>query len=273
MNGGAAAGRPPERADSWRPWCLAAAALVALVALVPPLFTAAREADYAAALQFALLAVVVPALVTIGAPWRSLGLSAGSSAVATAGAPGRVLDRVADRRRRHRELAALAGLHRARPGGRRGVALARSGRGGGAPRLARRARGGHPPRLRRGPLARARAVAAVGTAIRASPARRPRRHRHVGVLDPRLHRRPVQPRLLSELHPRPGGVERGRGPADRIRSVVVRRNPGVRPGHLLERGHVAQDGGRPRHRADGTDPGGAPSWHAAQRRWRRHATP
>ena len=93
MNGGAAAGRPPERADSWRPWCLASAALVALVALVPPLFTAAREADYAAALQFALLAVVVPALVTVGAPWRSLGLAAGSSAVATADAPGRVLDR------------------------------------------------------------------------------------------------------------------------------------------------------------------------------------
>ena len=103
MNGGAAAGRPPERAD-WRPWCLASAALVALVALVPPLFTAARETDYAAALQFALLAIVVPALVTIGAPWRSLGLSAGSSAVATAVAPGRVLDRVAGRRRRHPEL-------------------------------------------------------------------------------------------------------------------------------------------------------------------------
>jgi len=110
MNGGAAPGRPPERADAWRPWCLASAALVALVALVPPLFTAAREADYAAALQFALLAVAVPALVAIGAPWRSLGLSAGSSAVATADAPGRVLDRVAGRRRRHRELGRSLGF-------------------------------------------------------------------------------------------------------------------------------------------------------------------
>jgi len=104
MNDGAAGGRPDDRADSWRPWCLASAGLVALLALVPPLFTVARQAGYAAALQFALLAIVVPALVTVGAPWRSLHLSAGSTAVATAGAPERVLDRVAERRRRHREL-------------------------------------------------------------------------------------------------------------------------------------------------------------------------
>ena len=103
MNDGAAAGRPPDRADSWRPWCLASAGLVALVALVPPLFTAARDSDYAAALQFALLAIVVPALVTVGAPWRSLHLSVGTT-LASTGTPGRFLDGVAERRRRHREL-------------------------------------------------------------------------------------------------------------------------------------------------------------------------
>ena len=103
MNDGAAAGRPPDRGDSWRPWCLAAAALVALVALVPPLLTAARQAEYAAALQFGLLAIVVPALVTVGAPWRTLRLSAGTT-LASPGTRERVLDRVAGRRRRHREL-------------------------------------------------------------------------------------------------------------------------------------------------------------------------
>ena len=103
MNDGAAAGRPPDRADSWRPWCLASAALAALVALVPPLLGAARDDDYAAALQFALLAIVVPGLVTLGAPWRRLHLSAGAT-LASTGTPGRVLDRVAEGRRRHREL-------------------------------------------------------------------------------------------------------------------------------------------------------------------------
>ncbi len=106
MSGGAAAGRPPDRADSWRPWCLAAAALVALGALVPPVFTAARDADYAAALQFALLAIVVPALVTVGAPWRSQRLSgstAGTS-LASSDSPERLVDRVAEGRRRHRDL-------------------------------------------------------------------------------------------------------------------------------------------------------------------------
>ena len=105
MNDGAAAGRPPERADSWRRWCLAGAALRLRSSRSSRRSSrSARDADYAAALQFALLAVVVPALVTLGAPWRSLHLSVGSTAGATAGAPGLLLDRVADRRRRHREL-------------------------------------------------------------------------------------------------------------------------------------------------------------------------
>jgi cytochrome c oxidase assembly factor CtaG len=62
---------------------------VAVVALVPPLGTVARRTEYAAALQFSLLAIGLPALVTLGAPWTLLGLS---------------LDALADRRRRHREL-------------------------------------------------------------------------------------------------------------------------------------------------------------------------
>jgi cytochrome c oxidase assembly factor CtaG len=97
---GAAPGRPLERAARLRAGCLWGAVVVAVLALVPPLSSAARTTDYAAALQFSLLAIVVPALVALGAPWRLVGLAGG-------GAPGeapRLVDRIADRRRRHREL-------------------------------------------------------------------------------------------------------------------------------------------------------------------------
>ena len=41
-----------------------------LVALAPPLYFAAHRFEYLEALQFALLAVVVPSLLVSGAPWR-----------------------------------------------------------------------------------------------------------------------------------------------------------------------------------------------------------
>jgi cytochrome c oxidase assembly factor CtaG len=74
--------------------------VVAVVALVPPLGTFARRTEYAAALQFSLLAIGLPALVTLGAPWSYLG-PIGSPR--NGGRP-RALDTLADRRRRHREL-------------------------------------------------------------------------------------------------------------------------------------------------------------------------
>jgi hypothetical protein len=92
------ADRRPRVAAPLRPWCVVAAGLVLVGALAPPLGTLARRTEYAASLQFSLLAIVVPALVTVGGPWRRLGLVGRST-----GAP-RVLDRLADRRRRHREL-------------------------------------------------------------------------------------------------------------------------------------------------------------------------
>ncbi len=101
MTAGVATGRPHEPAGRWRPWSLVTAALALLVALAPPLSTVARRADYAAALQFSLLAIAVPALVTVGAPWRLLHLSRRGSG----GPAGRPFDRLADRRRRHPELA------------------------------------------------------------------------------------------------------------------------------------------------------------------------
>jgi cytochrome c oxidase assembly factor CtaG len=100
MTTGAATGRPHDRAGPWRRFCLVAAVVVLLVALAPPLSTVARRADYAAALQFSLLAIVVPALVAIGAPWRLVRLSRRQP---VGGAVGPV-DRLADRRRRHPEL-------------------------------------------------------------------------------------------------------------------------------------------------------------------------
>jgi len=100
MTAGAAAGRPQVRTTPWRIWCLVAAVLVAVAALVPPLGTVARRTEYAAALQFSLLAIALPALVTLGAPWSLLGLAGPPHGE---GRP-RPLDRLADRRLRHREL-------------------------------------------------------------------------------------------------------------------------------------------------------------------------
>ena len=100
MNSGAATVRPHEQASSWRVWCLIGAIAVVLVALVPPLSRLARDSEYGAAIQFSLLAIVLPALVTVGAPWRLLGLAAHGSP----GSPPPIVDRMADHRRRHREL-------------------------------------------------------------------------------------------------------------------------------------------------------------------------
>jgi cytochrome c oxidase assembly factor CtaG len=93
--------------------------LVLLVAvLVPPLSTLAGRYEFVEALRFSILAVAVPALVALGAPWSALHLAAsptspgGGMAVASRPAPPTYLvDRVAAGRRRHlgfgRSLAVL----------------------------------------------------------------------------------------------------------------------------------------------------------------------
>jgi cytochrome c oxidase assembly factor CtaG len=53
-----------------RPWLAPAGVLLMLGVLVPPVGSAARQYVFAQAVQFAVLAVVVPALVVLGAPWR-----------------------------------------------------------------------------------------------------------------------------------------------------------------------------------------------------------
>lgn len=103
-------------ARGWsRPAWAALGAVLVVGALVPPLSSEARRLEALEALQFALLAIVGPALVVLGAPWRGLGLAArptgvaDSEGVAVLEGP-QVADRVAAGRRRHPELARSLGF-------------------------------------------------------------------------------------------------------------------------------------------------------------------
>jgi cytochrome c oxidase assembly factor CtaG len=99
MTEGAAGERPYDLTARWQEWCLVGAALVAIACLLPPLSGAARRYEYGEALQFSVFAIAIPLLVAIGAPWRHLGLARASDVEAP-----RLVDRIADRRLRHREL-------------------------------------------------------------------------------------------------------------------------------------------------------------------------
>jgi cytochrome c oxidase assembly factor CtaG len=55
-----------------RVWLAAAAAVLILVSLVPPAGIYARRFVFAESLQFLLFAVVAPALLVLGAPWRQV---------------------------------------------------------------------------------------------------------------------------------------------------------------------------------------------------------
>ena len=77
-----------------------------LVALVSPLASWARRYEFAQAVQFGLIAMVVPALLVTGAPWKRLGLASGEplrvgddGAIISPSTP-RVMDRMAMRARR-----------------------------------------------------------------------------------------------------------------------------------------------------------------------------
>jgi cytochrome c oxidase assembly factor CtaG len=58
-----------------RLWLAAVALILIVIALVPPAGTFARRYVFAQALQFAVFAAVVPALLVLGGPWRALGLT------------------------------------------------------------------------------------------------------------------------------------------------------------------------------------------------------
>jgi cytochrome c oxidase assembly factor CtaG len=84
--------------------------VVAVVCLIPPLSSTARRFEYGEALQFSLLAIVMPVLVAIGAPWRRLGL-------ARIGEPDppRLADRVGRSAASAPGAPLVPGLHRRRP--------------------------------------------------------------------------------------------------------------------------------------------------------------
>ena len=97
----------------WRPWLGALGGVLALVVLLPPVGAEARRYVFAQAVQFAVLATAVPALVVLGAPWRlgvrataGFGGAAKLAAGRAAGESGRVamglVDRVAAGRSHHR---------------------------------------------------------------------------------------------------------------------------------------------------------------------------
>jgi cytochrome c oxidase assembly factor CtaG len=60
-----------------RSWLAPAGAVLAVAVLVPPAGTAATRLVFAQALQFAVLAIVAPALIVLGAPWRLLSFDTG----------------------------------------------------------------------------------------------------------------------------------------------------------------------------------------------------
>jgi len=81
--------------SSWRParrWCAGVAALLLVAALVPPVSVWAGRDEYAEALRFSIFAIVVPAMIVIGAPWGLVGPLA------------RRTGALAEGRRRHPEL-------------------------------------------------------------------------------------------------------------------------------------------------------------------------
>jgi cytochrome c oxidase assembly factor CtaG len=63
-----------------RHWFVVCALAVAAVSLLPPVSDYARRYIFVEAIQFAMFALVVPALVVLGAPWRLARLSRGDSA-------------------------------------------------------------------------------------------------------------------------------------------------------------------------------------------------
>lgn len=75
---------------AWRRFLSLSGAILVIAAVVPPFNRWLRTYEWTEALQFAVLAIVSPALVTLGAPWHAIGLDSWAT-------------RLSDQRRRHPE--------------------------------------------------------------------------------------------------------------------------------------------------------------------------
>ena len=106
---GEAAARPRL---AGRLWLAAAGVLAVAVSLVPPVATLARQYVFVESAQFVLFAIVAPALIVLGAPWRFLRLSrAGEGGPAGEGQAGAgPFDRLAAGRQQHRSFLRAAGF-------------------------------------------------------------------------------------------------------------------------------------------------------------------
>ena len=63
----------PDRSGGATTWLAALGVAFGIAVVLPPLASLARTSETVNALQFAVLALCVPALVVVGAPWRRLG--------------------------------------------------------------------------------------------------------------------------------------------------------------------------------------------------------
>ena len=74
QDGNPGPGSPPDHAADagLRRWLPVAAAVLVVASLVPPLSTLARRYLFVESIQFSLFAMVCPALIVLGAPWRRL---------------------------------------------------------------------------------------------------------------------------------------------------------------------------------------------------------
>ena len=91
----------PRSSEALRRCCAGAALLLAVAVVVPPFYGLARRYEFAEAVQFAVFAMAVPALLVLGAPSERGHLAGG-------GRLSRWIDRLASGRRLHRSAARSA---------------------------------------------------------------------------------------------------------------------------------------------------------------------